>query len=263
MPDSPARPGPPVPPSLAATPAETAGRSPARGPYGLPFPRARVTPAPPPERMVTFQARPRRKVAHPQQPGPAPGTTRAPGFLVIILVIVLVAGALWADRNRHDPVAGYGPIPQPGMSSVSGPGPGLQVGDLAPNFRLLGTDGDIVELASLRGQPVLIHFWTTWCLDCAADLPLMQDLSARYGEAVQVIGIDAGEPAARVDESAERHGVTYQVLLDRDEAVAAAYGVSIYPTTILIDADGVLHSIQAGPVAIDEVETGIDAMAAE
>lgn len=190
----------------------------------------------------------------------APRNKHAPGIVTISLVILLGAGALWADRGRHDPVAGYGPIPQPGEASVALES-GLDAGDPAPNFRLLGTDGEIVELSSLRGQPVLLHFWTTWCLDCAAEIPVIQDLSEQNGEGLQVIGIDVGEPPGRVEKAADRHGATYPILLDRDETVAAAYGISTYPATITIDADGVVVGIQAGPVAADELRNQIELVA--
>lgn len=191
--------------------------------------------------------------------GPTVAPVASPRRIVLItLVILLVTGALWADRGRHDPVAGYGVIPQPGAMSVAALESGLDAGDPAPNFRLLGADGDVVELSSLQGQPVLLHFWTTWCLECAVDLPMMQELSGRYGEDLQVIGIDIGEPAGRVDAAAKRHGARYPMLLDRDELVARAYGVSTYPATFVIDAEGVIVSTQAGAVTIEEVRNQVE-----
>lgn len=260
MPDPPVRPGPPIPPAPAgALAAENVQRSAPRGPYGLPFPRPVTKPATP-----DSPATPRRSTAHSPEQTPALRTRRAPTgnergshIVPIVLVILLVAGALWADRGRHNPVAGYGPIPQPGTVLVV-PDSALDVGDLAPNFRLLDTAGEIVELSSLRGRPVLLHFWTTWCLECAVDLPVMQDLSGQYGEDLQVIGVDVGEPAGRVDAAAERHGARYPMLLDRDELVARAYGVSTYPATFVIDAEGVIVSTQAGAVTIEEVRNQVE-----
>lgn len=272
MPDSPVRPGPPIPPSLAdAPPVEDAARPAARGPYGLPFPRARVT-RPVPERRtpVPAQSGPATSGAPARRPGPVlprtmpvhePPTALVAGphrIVLVALVIVLVSGALWLDRDRHQPMAGYGVIPQPGAASVLESG--LAVGDPAPNFRLLGADGEIVERSGLLGQPVLVHFWTTWCLDCAVELPAMQSLSDRYGDGLRVIGIDVGEPAGRVEAAAERHGARYPMLLDRDEEVSRAYGVTTYPATILIDAAGAIVSIHSEPVTAEELEDRIDAL---
>jgi len=181
-------------------------------------------------------------------------------IVLVALVTLLVTGALWADRGRHDPVAGYGVIPQPGAMSVAALESGLDVGNLAPNFRLLDVDGEIVELSDLRGQPVLVHFWTTWCLDCAVDLPMMQELTVQYGDGLHVIGIDVGETAGRVDAAAERHGARYPMLLDRDEEVSRAYGVTTYPATVVIDPEGVVVSIQAGTATSDEVRNQVEAV---
>jgi peroxiredoxin len=181
-------------------------------------------------------------------------------IVLVALVTLLVTGALWADRDRHDPVAGYGVIPQPGAMSVAALESGLDVGNLAPNFRLLGVDGEIVELSSLRGRPVLVHFWTTWCLDCAVSLPMMQELSGRYGDGLHVLGIDVGESASRVETAAERHGAGYPMLLDRDESVAGSYGVTTYPATVVIDPEGVVVSIQAGTATSDEVRNQVEAV---
>jgi peroxiredoxin len=180
---------------------------------------------------------------------------------LIAVVIALVASAFWLDRNRPAPVAGYGPILQPGGVTVV-TGSGLAVGELAPDFRLRTTDGEIVELSSLRGQPVVLHFWTTWCLDCAADLPALQELAGAEGDGVTVLGIDVGEPAGRVQDAAARHGAGYPMLLDRDEAVAAAYGATAYPATVLVDASGVVQAIHQGPISPDELRSQVDDLGA-
>lgn len=276
MPDSPARPGPPLPPGLIDTPKPTpTERTAPRGPYGLPFPRPSVNPprrnrpeAPrqdilvpqPPEEPVGAGETPGRPdPVRPPSPLAQATDTTTTGIVRIALVVALVIGALWADRGRHEPVAGYGVIPQPGATAEAIPLAALAVGAQAPNFRLPGADGEIVELAGLRGQPTVLHFWTTWCLTCADDLPVMQDLAERSDD-VQVLGIDVGEPAGRVSAAADRHGVTYPMALDRDESVARAFGVVDYPATILVGADGVITSIQAGPVTSDALREQVDAL---
>lgn len=189
------------------------------------------------------------------------GATAWQRIVSVMLVTVLVVVTLALDRGRHAPVAGYGPIPQPGATGPAA-GSGLAIGDPAPNFLLLDTDDDIVELAGLRGQSVVLNFWTTWCLACPADLAVLQDLSAQADDGLHVIGIDAAEPAGRVQAATERHGVDYRMLLDRDGSVAAAYGVTGYPVTVLVDAEGVIQRIEDGPVNIDALRSAIDALAA-
>jgi len=178
------------------------------------------------------------------------------GWLAVTgVVLVLVAGALWVDRDRHAPVAGYGIVPQPGASAVS-LAAGLEVGDVAPNFRLLAAAGEIVELAGLRGEPVVLHFTTTWCLECASQVPGLQQLA---DEGAQVLGIDVSESAGRVSAAADRAGATYPMLLDTDSEVAHHYGYWEYPVTVVLDAEGVIVAIHVGQVEVKEIAADLDA----
>ena len=185
----------------------------------------------------------------------APSVATRAGLIVLVAVFAL--GALWADRDLHDPVAGYGIIPQPGETSVPVPESGWQAGDPAPNFRLLSTEGTVVELADVRGTPVVLHFWTTWCLECASQMPTLQQHSADDG--VRVFGIDVGETPGRVEEAASRNHITYEMLLDRDQEVAHYYGAWTYPVTIVIDANGVISAFLTGQVSADELQRHIEA----
>lgn len=177
----------------------------------------------------------------------------------LALVALLALGAPWLDRDRHEPIAGYGVIPQPGEVTVTAPGPALVVGQQASNFRLLATDGEVVELASLRGRPVLLHFWTTWCLECTSAMPGLQQLATDRGD-LQLLAIDVAEDSGRAGDAADRLGVTYPVLLDTDEEVSHRYGVWEYPVTIVIDAEGVIVAIHAGPMPLDQVRAEVEAL---
>jgi peroxiredoxin len=249
MSQSPARPGPQIPPSLARTPVADETGTPRR--------RAARRPAP-----ARSSATAGKRAAKPRQP--AVRALLDPGRLgTIALVIALVAAAIWLDRDLGDPVAGYGIVPQPGASEVAVLQSALTVGDLVPNFRLLATDGEVVELAELRGQPVLVQFWTTWCLECTNGIPVLQQLSEGYANRVLVLGIDIGEGAGRVDRAASDHGGRYPMLLDADEEVSRHYGAYDLPVTIVIDADGVISSIESGPTTAGSLQERLDAALGE
>jgi peroxiredoxin len=173
-----------------------------------------------------------------------------------LVTCLLVAGAIWLDRDRPAPAGAYGIVPQPGAATVAAPAP-LEVGDMVPNFRLRSTDGTHVELASLRGQPVILTFWTTWCLACLDQLPAMQQVAGAHGD-VRALGIAVGEPSGRVSSAADDHGATFPMLLDSDKAVAHTYGYWDYPVTLVIDADGVITAIHSGPVSAEEMEADIN-----
>jgi len=177
----------------------------------------------------------------------------------IALVIALAIGAVWLDRDRHDPVAGFGIIPESGASEALAPQSVLAVGNHAPNFRLRATNGEIVELTDLGGSAVLIHFWTTWCLICTGEFATLQHVADTHRGNLHVAGINAGESAGRAGEAADANGASYPMLLDRDLEVSTSYGVQDYPATIVIDATGIIASIDLGPISAAALETRLDA----
>jgi peroxiredoxin len=166
----------------------------------------------------------------------------------MLLVVALVLAALWVDRDRHDPVPPYGIVLAPGFTSYPALDGAPEAGDEAPTFLLPATDGEVVALADHRGEVVVLHFWTTWCLECRDEAPGLSELDA--GEGVTVLGIDVGELASRVETAASDLGMTYPVLVDADAEVALAYGVTEYPATVVIDAEGVIRGITYGPIPI-------------
>lgn len=97
------------------------------------------------------------------------------------------------------------------------------------------TTGARVAIEDVRGRPVILHFFATWCEPCRADLVLLQEFADRHGGLV-TFAVDVGEVDARVARFAGEIGWTRPVLLDRDRAVARAFGVSALPTTVVLDA---------------------------
>jgi thiol-disulfide isomerase/thioredoxin len=106
---------------------------------------------------------------------------------------------------------------------------------------LLATDldGRSWTLAGLRGKAVVLNFWATWCEPCRAEMPALQHLAQAHGnERLAVLALNFKEPAPRAERFARNTGLTLPVLLDPAGDVARAWSVRIFPTTILIAADG-------------------------
>ena len=203
-------------------------------------PSATTTPVGPPI--------PRGLAARRARPAPASAATVSAGRATsLLLVAALVLGTLWLDGDRHDPVPAYGIVFPPGVTSYPALNGSPEAGDAAPTFLLPATDGEVIALSDRRGEVVVLHFWTTWCLECRDDIPGLSDLA---GEGVTVFGIDVGEPMSRAGSAANNLGIAYPVLVDADAEVALTYGVTEYPATVVIDADGVIRAITYGPVPI-------------
>jgi len=107
----------------------------------------------------------------------------------------------------------------------------------APPVSLAALDGGRrFDLAQRRGRLVFLDFWATWCGPCKDSIPLVQRFR-RGHPGVDVVSVDVGEPPAFVRTYAAKLKMA-EVVLDPDETVAHAFGVSGYPTLVAIDPAG-------------------------
>lgn len=117
-----------------------------------------------------------------------------------------------------------------------------RVGESAPDFQLENLDGQLISLSELRGQPVLLNFWATWCTFCRAEMPYLQQIYEEWsGKGLVVLTIDIGESHSKVKEFLQTHNLSLPVLLDTNEKVAQKYNVPPVPTTFFIDSDGIIQ----------------------
>jgi cytochrome c biogenesis protein CcmG/thiol:disulfide interchange protein DsbE len=125
----------------------------------------------------------------------------------------------------------------------------------APAFTLERLDGEgELALESLRGKAVVLNFWASWCGPCREEMPVLQAGWERWqDEDVAFVGIDVkdfrGDARAFLDE----YGVTYPNVYDGKGSMVGRYGVTGFPETYFIDADGDVVYRIAGPV-LDEQE---------
>jgi thiol-disulfide isomerase/thioredoxin len=107
-------------------------------------------------------------------------------------------------------------------------------------------DGKTVELSKLRGKPVFIDFWATWCGPCRRALPHTQKLAEKYGKDAHILTINLREDPETVRQFMQSHNYTFTVLMDTDGSVAAQYRVRGIPHFVLIDARGKIQFVQIG-----------------
>ncbi|MBQ5438426.1 MAG: TlpA family protein disulfide reductase, partial [Bacteroidales bacterium] len=110
----------------------------------------------------------------------------------------------------------------------------------APDFTLPTPDGRTMSLGSaVDGKYLLLDFWGSWCPNCITGLPQMQQMYARYGDRLNILGIDCDEPQETWLAALARYDMPWlHVINDGDVDVAALYGVTGYPTKVLIGPDG-------------------------
>jgi len=114
----------------------------------------------------------------------------------------------------------------------------------APDFTLASLEGDPVELSSLHGQTVVLNFWATWCGPCRIEAPSFSSFSKANPD-IRVLGIVADGPAAKVRRARTDLGMTYPVLLG-DKDVLRAYGITTYPTTVVVGPEGDVRAAHTG-----------------
>lgn len=114
---------------------------------------------------------------------------------------------------------------------------------LAPDFELSDLNGNRVSLSSLRGKVVLVNFWATWCPPCREEIPSMDRLyQLLKGEDVVLLAINVEADGPQVvPKFMERVAFSFPVLFDVDGSVRGKFGVSKYPETFIVDADGVIQ----------------------
>jgi cytochrome c biogenesis protein CcmG/thiol:disulfide interchange protein DsbE len=127
----------------------------------------------------------------------------------------------------------------------------------APGFSLPVLGGGELALEQLRGQPVILDFWATWCAPCVHQIPVLNAFHQRYGDRVAVLGISVdvrGEEA--VGPFADEHEMAYRILLG-DERLAQEYGAFGFPTLYVIGPDGVISVAHVGLISIEELEDAL------
>ena len=131
------------------------------------------------------------------------------------------------------------------------------VGGKAPAFRAPTFTGDTLALEDLRGRPVLLNVWATWCGPCRFETPFLESLHREHGSrGLQVVGISVDQRGSEeaVRTFLEEHGVTYRVLRDPRMRAMDTFSVLGLPATFLIDDAGVIRFMRMGPVHEDDRE---------
>jgi cytochrome c biogenesis protein CcmG, thiol:disulfide interchange protein DsbE len=157
----------------------------------------------------------------------------------ILIIVLLIAGLAWIWVNR---------LPAGSASAAGALLPAPAVGHPAPDFTLTTAAGETFRLSDLRGTPVVLNFWATWCPPCRSEMPELQAASQRLAGQVTIVGVDQAETPAQVQAFATQFGITYPIPLDQNADASRLYRVRSLPTTFFIDRFGIIRQMQIGPV---------------
>ena len=117
--------------------------------------------------------------------------------------------------------------------------------------------GGRLDIAALRGTPVVLHVWSSECAPCRADARLLQTTWERWGRrGVAFVGLSVDADAQDALRYARQYGLTYPVVNDSGARVARAYGVERLPETFFISAAGTVVGHVAGGPSVRQIEFG-------
>jgi thiol-disulfide isomerase/thioredoxin len=169
--------------------------------------------------------------------------------VLVVVAVVLPAGAALLDR-RQPATRWESRTPPAATPSVAPSVKVYQPGTPAPALRLEGLDGRPVDLAALRGRPVVVNFWATWCEPCVREFPLLgQAATSHDPDRLAVVGVLTNDRPAEARSFVRRHAATWPVGVDPTGATAAAWGAVGLPHTWFIRPDGTLASHQLGELS--------------
>ncbi|MGI6364656.1 MAG: TlpA family protein disulfide reductase [Bacillota bacterium] len=157
------------------------------------------------------------------------------------LAVLLVMAVLLAGCVGHT-----APDPNPDPSPNSNPEPGDQGTIPAPAFSLQDLGGNTWSLAELKGNVVILYFWTAGCPNCIRSLPDLSALQEELPEDVRLLLLNGGDSKKKVEEVMEAYP-NLTVLMNAT-AIFGVYGVRYVPTTVFIDAEGRLDRGYIGPI---------------
>jgi peroxiredoxin len=136
-----------------------------------------------------------------------------------------------------------------------------KIGFRAPDFSLQTLNGETIRLSELVGRPVVISYWATWCIPCQKELPILEQLFREYQpQGLMVVTVNAIEQDTRdeVQAMVGEKSMTLPVLLDQGNQFASTYGALFFPTTIFVDASGVIRFIRLGDSSESELRSKVE-----
>ena len=131
-----------------------------------------------------------------------------------------------------------------------------KLGYFAPAIKLTALDGNTYSLQGFKGKPTLLNFWATWCPSCRAEMGALQAFYKQHEGQIQVVGINWGEHSSSIEKFLEGLNVTFPTLLDDRGTAFVSYQLTGVPTSLFLDAAGVIRGIWLGPMNEAEIEAG-------
>ncbi|MFF2908436.1 peroxiredoxin family protein [Paenibacillus sp. NPDC057934] len=158
--------------------------------------------------------------------------------IIFIIGLVLYGGYEYFNKSSQQPL-------QSVSSEEESRDVGIEIGQVAPDFSLQDLSGNPVRLSDYKGKRVMLNFWATWCPPCRVEMPHMQSIYENYeSEDVVILGVNmtlTEKALGDVQPFVQEQKLTFPIVLDEDGELMQTYQIVAYPTTYVLDADGVVR----------------------
>jgi thiol-disulfide isomerase/thioredoxin len=169
---------------------------------------------------------------------------------LLALGALVLAALLYSGCGSSDEGASGGSHPNYEKALAGAPPPLAALHGQANELLPGGAEAYEKRIAALRGYPVVVNVWASWCGPCREEFPVLQDLSARYGKRVAFVGIDKEDSEDAAATFLREEPVPYPSYSDPDGEIADSIGASRgVPDTAFYDSTGELVYLKQGPYA--------------
>ena len=133
-----------------------------------------------------------------------------------------------------------------------------EINAYAPPFELQTVDGTSLDLQTLRGHPLLINFWATWCEPCKVEIPSLQTVYDTYKDrGLRIIAINLGETLETARSWVQEMNLNFDVVIDPTAKIASLYQLRGQPSTYVVSPNGVISQVFFGPINEAALETAL------
>ena len=187
---------------------------------------------------------------------------------VLVLVLLLGAGLVIlkgrAGEGQQSSMQGTeettAPSEEPSTQPTETTAPPEETLNLAPDFVVYNKDGEPVSLSDFRGKPVVVNFWASWCGPCKREMPEFESLWQELGDQVHflMVNVTTSESGKEAPEALLAElGYGFPVYYDLTGSASDTYGVTAFPTTYFIGAQGEAVAYAVGAIDGDTIRRGI------
>ena len=160
--------------------------------------------------------------------------------ILFFIAITAVIGAMLLFLNNPDNKGNV--LPERPTPSINQTVEMPQIGYKAPGFKLKGLDGKDYSLEQIKGKPVVVNFWTSWCPPCKQEAPELVKLYNQHRGKLEIyaVNLTAQDTLEDAQEFVNEYGFSFPVLLDQEGTVGQGYQLQGIPTTIFINKEGLI-----------------------